>query len=263
MFENHDSCKCNPHGHKPDVQAPESSSLCECDNTPVKPRVAKGYVVTNTPIVLTETEVQIVTDSIIRFPEPVLEVKSVRKRLKLVQCRLLFPSCKLFLKGFVRKNIQYETPCYANSKLVSSNVRSLTVDIPFSCVTEIKHFLTKPVFKSNKSEELEYYSSIDMGLDCDSDHHMLLSGDLSEFNQVSHENFNNKPYCKLIKSRIVDYNEAINRCMGKVQYGCDWKECKRAPFEEGTFTKLEEKMVIDLTIKVLQEQQIRVDSHDC
>ncbi|QIW22635.1 DUF3794 domain-containing protein [Bacillus thuringiensis serovar andalousiensis] len=252
--------------------APESSSLHECHNTPVKPDVTKGYVVTNTPIVLTEAKVQVVTDSIIRFPEPVLEVKAVRKHLKLVQCRLLFPSHKLFLKGFVRKNIQYETPYYANNKVISSKLRSLTVDIPFSCVTEIKKYLTKPVFKSNKSEELEYYNPIDMGLDCDSDHRMLLSGDLSEFDQVSQEYFNNKPYCKLIKSCIVDYNEAINRCMGRVHYGGDWKErkdwedwkeCKKAPFEEGTFTKLEEKMVIDLTIKVLQDQQIRVDSHEC
>ncbi|MEC2394852.1 DUF3794 domain-containing protein [Bacillus toyonensis] len=261
MFEHNESCKCNNHGHKPDVIAPESSSLFECDNTPVKPCITEGYVVTNTPIVLTETKVQIVTDSIIRFPDPVLEVKAVRKRLKLVQCRLLFPSNKLFLKGFVRKNIQYETPCYANNKVISSKLRSLTVDIPFSCVTEIKKFLAKPVFRSNKREELEYYNPIDM--DCDSDHHMLLSGDLSEFNQVSQEYFNDKPYCKLISSSIVDYNEAIDRCIGKVNFGCDWKECKKSPFEEGTFTKLEEKMVINLTLKVLQEQQIRVDSHDC
>ena len=32
------------------------------------------------------------------------------------------------------------------------------------------------------------------------------------------------------------------------------------PFEEGTFTMIEEKMVIDITLKVLQNQQIRVTS---
>ncbi|MDP4147633.1 MAG: DUF3794 domain-containing protein, partial [Bacillota bacterium] len=33
-----------------------------------------------------------------------------------------------------------------------------------------------------------------------------------------------------------------------------------APLDEGFFTKIEEKMVVDFTIKVLQNQQVRISS---
>lgn len=39
-------------------------------------------------------------------------------------------------------------------------------------------------------------------------------------------------------------------------------ECLEAPFEEGTFTKLEEKTVVELLIKVLQKQQVEIKGHD-
>lgn len=38
---------------------------------------------------------------------------------------------------------------------------------------------------------------------------------------------------------------------------------KHAPFEEGTFTKIEEKMVVEVTLKVLQNQQVKMQKHVC
>ncbi|WP_044796907.1 CsxC family protein [Bacillus cereus] len=262
MSEYGEKSSCNNKG-KAEVQFLESASQHECNNECVKPRITKGDIVTRTPVVLTETKVQIVAETIIRFPEPVLEIKSIRKRIKIVQCKLLLPSKKLFLRGFVRKNIQYETPCYGNDKFVSSNLRSLTVDVPFSCVTEIRNFLTKPVFHFNKSYDLEYGTETCIPSECGFDEHVFESGNLGQLNEISEEFFNEQPFCKIIKSSIIDYNEALNRRVGRVEYERDCNKCNRAPFEEGTFTRLEEKMVIELTLKVLQHQQIRVESHDC
>jgi hypothetical protein len=237
----------------------KSSVQQEVSNTPVKPEVINSYPYMKVPVVLGETTVQIDLDSIIEFPEPVLEIKKIKKNLKLVQCRLLLPTNKLFLKGFVRKNIQYATPKAGGKDFVSSSIRSLTVDVPFQAVTQID-FLSKPAFQAGpKTTEFEYFKSSPLPHGFASKE-KLLSADLSEYNQISGEYFNELPYCELISSQFIEMDEALNRKMGTV-YSHDEEIC--APFEEGTFTKIEEKMVIEFSLKVLQNQQVKMQKHEC
>ena len=108
----------------------------------------------------------------INFPHPVLEIKDIKKRVKIIQCSLLLdpvsnPSSAfnlpsdpdeqvghLFLKGFVRKNIQYASPTHLSSddSCVSSSLKSLTTDIPFECVVTLvsKGFYLTATAASNK-----------------------------------------------------------------------------------------------------------------
>ena len=88
----------------------------------------------------------------------------------MTQCRCLLPTNKLFVKGFVRKNIQYASPSKdiadSTTKSISSDIHSLTVDIPFQCVTEIKHFLTCPVMpKTNDRNEFDFFTQKHCRLD--------------------------------------------------------------------------------------------------
>ncbi|WP_066047196.1 CsxC family protein [Robertmurraya korlensis] len=252
FFKHHDS-----HGKKKVVKS--SSVQQEVSNTPVTPEVVNSYPYMKVPVVLGETTVQIDLDSIIEFPEPVLEIKKIKKNLKLVQCRLLLPTNKLFLRGFVRKNIQYATPKAGGKDFVSSSIHSLTVDVPFQAVTQID-FLNKPAFKMGpKTSEFEYFNSSPLPHGYASKE-KLLSADLSEYNQISGEVFNELPYCELIASQFIEMDEALDRKMGTV-FGPEGEIC--APFEEGTFTKIEEKMVIELTLKVLQKQQVQMREHVC
>ena len=92
----------------------------------------------------------------------------------------------------------------------------------------------------------------------------LLSGDFSQFDQISGENFNELPFVELLSSKFIEFDESLDRKMGRVH---DYNgERVEAPFEEGTFTKIEEKMVVELKLKVLQNQQVQVngdhDKHD-
>ena len=228
------------------------STITECDNQPHKPNLSIGKVVSKVPVVLAELTVQVNLDACIKFPEPVLEIKDVKKHVKLVQCRLLLPTNKLFVKGFVRKNIQYASPNLevTDQKSVCSNLHSLTVDVPFHCVTEIKHYSTKPTMPEiNKRQEFDFLRSMPLpnGFP-EKDEYQ--SNDLSQFHQESTQYYNELPYCQLISSNIIEWDEAIDRC--KIQGG--------APIGEGYFNKVEEKMVLDITLKVLQNQQIRVSS---
>jgi hypothetical protein len=228
------------------------STITECENEPHKPNLCIGKVVTKVPVVLAELTLQVNLDACIKFPKPVLEIKDVKKHVKLVQCRLLLPTNKLFVKGFIRKNIQYASPNLetTDQKSVCSNLHSLTVDIPFHCVTEIKHYSSKPTMPEiNKRQEFDFLRSMPLpnGFP-EKDEYQ--SNDLSQFHQESTQYYNELPYCQLISSNIIEWDEAIDRC--KIQDG--------AHIGEGYFNQVEEKMVLDITLKVLQNQQIRVSS---
>ena len=235
---------------EPNPNSFTSASLTECSNVPIAPKISCGNVYVKIPVVLAEVKVQIDMEAIISFPERVLEIKDVKKRLKLVQCRLLLPTNKLFLKGYVRKNVQYATPTSSTATAVASSLHSLTIDVPFQCVTPLD-YLTPPVLPvQNRRDEFEFFTATPLPSGFPSKE-SLLSGDLSQFDQISEEFFNELPYCELISAQYTEFDEALNR---------DRTEVAGAPFEEGTFAVMEEKMVVDLTLKVLQNQQLRIHS---
>ncbi|MCA0984410.1 DUF3794 domain-containing protein [Halobacillus yeomjeoni] len=243
--------------HKFDCKG--TANLHHCDNTPVKPAVSIGKIISKVPVVLAELDLQINLDETIKFPEPVLEIKDIKKRVALTQCRLLLPTHKLFIKGFVRKNIQYASPAHeieeSTPKSVTSDLHSYTVDIPFECVTEIRDFLSMPVMPHHNSRE-EFDFAVSKSLPSGfPEKDELISSDLSQFHQESRQFYNELPYCELISSSIIEWDEALDRVPLP----------GHAPFHEGYFTKVEEKMVLDLRLKVLQDQQIRVASttNDC
>lgn len=229
------------------------SSMIECDNKPHKPNVSIGKVYTKLPVTLAELTLQMNLDTCIKFPQPVLEIKDVKKHVKLVQCRLLLPTDKLFVKGFIRKNIQYASPSPGPSSThtsISSTLNSMTVDVPFSCVTEIKHYLKKPVNPEvNKRKEFDFLfsDSLPHGYP-QKDYYQ--SNDLSQYHQDSTQYYNELPFCELVSSSIIEWDEAIDRC----------DLPKDAPIGEGVFNKVEEKMVVDITLKVIQNQQVRITS---
>lgn len=241
----------------------------ECFNRPVKihPVNKKHSVIAKIPVVLAELNVQVDVHSTVTLPEKALEIKRIKKRLKLTQCRLITTKhhdkhpdrckekehgmSKLFLEGFVRKNIEFATPDCKSHFGVCGNIRHCTVDVPFSCVTPIWDFNGSPPLPIifNESREFEYSRSAPLPPDFP-EKEQLLSGDLSEFNQCSFEYFNELPFCELISSNICELDEALKL-----------KPVPGAPFEERVFREFTEKMVIEITLKVLQNQQVYVPSH--
>jgi hypothetical protein len=239
-----------------------SATIQECSNTNVHPKITCGHIITKTPVVLAEVTVQVNTDFRFTVPKPVLEIKTIGKRLKLTESVLALPTNKLFLRGFVRKNIQFATPTTFTGTTVSSTIESLTVDVPFSCVTDLTgRFITPPVQpRVNTRSEFEFFTSTSLaGTDGFAAKDVLSAGDLSEFDQLSTEFFNELPFVELISATFTEFDLSIGRTPGTVVVPTPTPTVA-PPFEEGTFTMIEEKMAIDITLKVLQNQQIRVMS---
>lgn len=238
----------------------KSATIGECDSVASRPVTTPGggQTIIRVPVQLAQRTVSTNLVANIHFPDPVLEIKDIKKRVKIVQCRLLTPSVtkdvfslgpfQLFLKGFVRKNIQYASPCPgATDSCVSSELRSLTVDVPFECVTTVT--LTEPVQlpRQNARNEHDFFRAQPLGHGFP-EKDELLSSDLSQFHQTSTQFYNQLPFCELVSSNITEWDEAVDR-QPLPNHG---------PFEEGTFQTIVEKMFLQFTIKILQHQQVRV-----
>lgn len=245
------------------VSVNKSASTNHCTNTNEAGDIGNDERIVNLPVTLADVRVTSNLDANIHFPDAVLEIKDIKKRVKIVQCTLLLGGATLdeegnletdiplYIKGFIRKNIQYATPCpHTKSDCVASDIRSLTVDVPFDCVTTIaaEDFLTAPLLPQfNTRQEFDFFRAQKLGKGFP-EKDELLSSDLSQFHQVSEQFYNQFPFCEIVESRIVQYDEAIDRHSIN----------GNAPFEEGVFYNIVEKSLLEFRVRVYQNQPVTI-----
>lgn len=222
------------------------------DNSPnigITPIGIDTGVVAKIPVVLAELTVNFNVNANVNLPEPALEVKNIKKRLKITQCSLLQPTNILFIKGYIRKSIDYTTAVCSNREGVCGNIHHCTIDVPFQFSTPVNYTVEPAPLALNSSSEFEYYKVSDLPNEYFSEKDNLLAGDLSEYNQFRTENFNEMPYCDLISANIFEFDEYIGN---RNHYQSN------LPFEEKLFTQIEERMVIELRLKLLQRRQVTI-----
>ena len=208
--------------------------------------------VANVPVVLAQLTVQANVNSVIKLPEYAYEIKQIKKRLKITQCLLIQDTNVLFLKGFIRKNIDYSTRETSGSEGFCGDIRHCTIDVPFSCTTPVTFNGIAPLApRVSTSSEFQYQKKEDLFHPDFSEKDHLLSGDLREHNQISTEFFNDLPFCDLISARIVEFDEQLMPERPKE------KEYV-IPFEEKRFRRIEEKMVVFITLRLLQKRLVAV-----
>ncbi|ERI90504.1 hypothetical protein HMPREF1982_03870 [Clostridiales bacterium oral taxon 876 str. F0540] len=184
------------------------------------------------PVIIGEFTVQIDVESKIKLPEKALEIKRIKKNIFLTQCRLIAKTNKVFLKGFVRKNIEYATIDCITPQAICGDIKHATVHVPFQCVAEVK-CLRPVVIKPNKqAKEINYFDEENLGIN------------MKEQDLISSETFNERVYCELEHSSI--YEADIIEDAKKI-------ECHPTEHEFQCFI---EKEVIYLTLKLLQNQQV-------
>lgn len=227
----------------------DSTVLDNISNNSIDPAALPGDVIVRVPVLLSEFTVQFNINANIKLPELVLEVKDIKKKLKITQCILLQPTNVLFIEGFVRKSIDYTTGECSNRQGVCGDIRHCTIDVPFELTTPI-NFITPPAeLLTNTVTEFEYFTRKDLPNKHFAEKDNLLSGDLSETNQYSTENFNELPFCDLISANIYEFDEFIGRHR---------PHHDNLPFEEKYFREIDEKMVVEVTLKLLQNRQVAI-----
>jgi len=179
--------------------------------------------------VLADVEIQTLVEADIELPTYATDIKHIKKNIQLTQCKALpalggDPSVvKLFVEGFVHKNIQYVDGC-------DGVVKDYSVNVPFRCFQPVTLF-NPPVypfgefsFKNNVLERREL-SHDGMGAD------RCTSGSLT------FEVFTEPIKCKLLAAVVNEFD---------IYHNFD---------EYGRFDEITEKMEIVLIIKLTQKQQ--------
>ncbi len=221
---------------------------------PVTPVVIKsGPVFVKIPVVLAEINIAIPVEATITLDQPAMEIKRIKKNVFLTQSRIIpfFQECApdtgiLFIEGFIRKNIEYATKTCSiiESPNVCGDIRCCTVEVPFNFTTRI-NFIREPIFIENGIQsELEFFTDKLQGCDACSD--PVIGHNPCGQSFFSTEFFNEKPFTELVRADIAEVDIHINPTISCI-----------VPAEQ-IFTEFTEKIVVNLTLKVLQEQQVKI-----
>lgn len=185
------------------------------------------------PKVLSEFIVQIDSEAKIRLNEPSYEIKRVEKQIFLTQCRYIPPTDKVFLEGYIRKNIEYAVKTCTKGGAIGGTIRDTTVHVPFKAYTKVDFKGCKPQIKPNPTALVARYFDAD-----------IMGKNFREADRSEIEIFNEPVYCELEWSAIFDAD--IN------DKGCKI-DCLR---NEEEFQEFTDKSVIYICIKLLQKQQV-------
>lgn len=235
------------------VEPTEEETTCEskivsnktmpCCCSKCMPPYAKTYCpfVAKIPVVKKICTVNINVKSIVKLEKWAADIKEIDKDVCITQCTLCpiytphmgykcrYIKYQLFLEGYVKKNIRYCHPkCEAEGKkgCVSGNIVCTTCKIPFECSTTIK--LRKSSWKGDAPSFQEKFETLDETKLCKNPYEQHL---------VNFENFVEVPYCELVHA-------VINEC-----------DFVQNPRDDGQFRKLEEKMVVSVTLRILQDEE--------
>lgn len=213
----------------------KAETLGECSNWCKEPYGCPGPLVAKVPVVLADCKVQIDVEAEIHLDVPAFDIKTIDKRVFIKQCHIVPHTNKLFLAGFVQKNIQYSTVECSNKTSISGNILHTTVRVPFKCVTAVC-FDKWPVFgKSFKSRS----NVLDK---------KMVNIDEGEDSWLHFEKPQEPIFCELEWTKILE-TDIFDRDM---KHGTE-------PFaREELFQDFTEKMVIFIKLKILQNRNVYI-----
>ena len=219
------------------VEGQTQTPLSDAAATPI---ITPGAPIVQIPVVLAERTIQIVVESDISLDPPAVEIKRILKNAFLTQCKLVplaftpvpgtnyrrVTRAKLFLQGYIRKNIEY-----ANDEC-NGVIYNRIANVPFSGFADLtEHDFLSQALIAASSDTTSHFNN-------------PKNGDLPSLDKYFFENtvfYNEQPYCELVSAQFVELDFS--------PYPTDLNE----PFDT-----LREKMVLNLTLKVLQVQQVQV-----
>ncbi|WHY85495.1 Uracil permease [Neobacillus novalis] len=190
------------------------------------------------PVVLAEPTLQIVVEATIPLAPAATEIKRVTKNVFLDQVKLVpvaftpitgtdfftVTRAKLFVAGHIRKDIEYATAA------CNAPLEDRIANVPFSGFADLTTFITPPVIGISAESKAAFLNETNG-----------LVPRLDKFFFQNLVKYNEQPFGELVTANMfeLDFSSTI-------------------PTPEGTFDTITEKIVLDLTVKVLQTQQLLI-----
>lgn len=240
------SCS-SEHHHHPE-HPPVSGGPCPVETTELVPLTDLGTTVVNgaavnrikVPVVLAEPTLQIVVESDIHLHPAATEIKRVKKNVFLDQVKLVpvaftridntdffnVRRAKLFVSGHIRKNIEYA------SHKCDAPLHDRVVDVPFTGFADLTAFINFPIIGIGESAEANFLNE-----------KTNLDARLDKYFFQNLVKYNEQPFGELVAANFFELDFS-----------------PKMAHPEETFSTLREKIVLDLTLKVLQVQQLHINA---
>jgi len=256
---------------KADVQ---SKTLCECPCNPVTPNpIPDCTPVVKIPVVLAECNILIDVEGCIYLQDFAYEIKRIKKELILTQAKLLptgyvegkgYTSGRLYLKGYIKKNIEYATVnctkstegpcCMKEGKVVAGDIKHTTAYVNFNCSAHIDSFITPPIVKFREpTREIEIFRNCQYNCfgKC---YPQYIGSDFCQYSAQDNIGYTEGFDIELENISIFEIDIEKQYCVR------DAAEQTDTNFHPYTFDKLIEKLALDIKLKILQKQQVRINS---
>lgn len=199
---------------------------------------AQNSTFINTPMILTETDLQIAVEADIDLNPPASEIKRVKKHVELDQVKLVpvrfeqindsdyyrVTRAKLFVGGHIHKNIEYA------SNECNGALQDRIARVVFSGFTELTEddFYNAPILGVSSNAEANFVNESTQ-----------LSGRLDKYFFQNQVKYNEQPYGELVAANFYELDYA-----------------PESAHNDNLYDRIREKVVLDLTLKVIQVQQI-------
>ncbi|MBU3206656.1 hypothetical protein KPL33_06660 [Clostridium algidicarnis] len=219
----------------------DSEVLSTCSSKCHTPMGSTGPLIAKIPVILSDVEVEINVESEIELEKTDItdiNVINIDKEVFVKECKLIPYTNKLFIEGYVQKNIQVSNNDCTNKASEDNKIEYTVINSPFKCVTEIE-FFKKPLYGESYKERL---NSLDKNTLCKNN---------KEDSWVHYSKLYEPVYCEYQYAKILEADIFDNEDYG-TKYLQEEKKCK----------KILEKMVIFIRIKVIQNQQVFIPEFD-
>lgn len=204
----------------------DSKMSTECTSQIVMDEKRQGFIAVRLPVVITEIAININIQNTIKFTRNVINLVSIKRKVILKQCKLIAETNKLFLNGIVIKSIEYNEETLHSSGDSKGRAKNITINIPFQCVTRVE-YINKPQMCENKKEEPKVFKMVNG--------EQTFVDSYREIDEI---------YCELVKVKFNELN--INGC----------NDAFVTERHIHAFRVLKQKMVMKLTVRLLQKQII-------
>lgn len=196
----------------------------------VKDIKKKGFIPIRVPVIITESQVDIDLENTIELPVVSSKILSVKKNVVLKCCKLIPETNVLFLNGIVMKSIEYNADLNEGSKEISCQRRNVTVKIPFNCTTLVE-YIVEPLSSERKETEV-----------------VIFKDSIEEKTFLDAYCNADEIFCELVSATFEELN-----VKNKI-------ELKAGEFELTTFTGIDQKMVMHLVVRLIQNQNVFIQN---
>lgn len=211
------------------------TNIKQCISEAVEINMKPETVIGVFPVVLSTMDIEIALEAVTKFSEQIFSIEDVDKKLIITSSDLVPYSNKMFLEGVIEKQVKYSTAEEIKINKVIGSIKKVILKQPFKCVVEL-NFSREPKLGEKSGDKIlpiKVFNSTEL--------------DNTREGKGTSQQFSDEVYCNLEDMKISEFNRKLEATI-----------VENSPEKFSTFDTLKENTVINITLTILQRQQVFV-----